>query len=98
MRKFTLLFLFVLSIITIHAQTTWVEYPSKVIDFSSQYSTDNWSAKQAIGGPNTFSCGDVTTAWASQSPDGQREYLVLGFSIPAVANQIRIFQTYNPGA
>lgn len=74
------------------------QFASSVINYSSQWSSTSWSAYQATGAPNTCGCGDIATAWASSSTDGQREFLVLGFSSPQVVSQINIYETYNPGA
>jgi hypothetical protein len=56
-----------------------------------------WGADEATGPPNTFSYGDITTAWASRTPDGQREWLLLEFDNVTPA-AVHIYETYNPGA
>jgi hypothetical protein len=76
----------------------WQQYASSVISFSSQYSTNSWSAEKTLGPPDATACSDHSNAWASQSADGQREFLVLRFANPAEVNRVRIFQTYKPGA
>src|SRR3954447_977683 len=98
MRTSTLLLFVFCFIYSAQAQTSWLQYPSNVISFSSQYSPSNWSAAQALGAPNTPGCGDIITAWASSSADGQREFLELGFSIHGEASRVRIFQTLAAGA
>ena len=79
----------------VHSQT---QYASSVIDFSSQYTTGNWSAAQATGIPSTTSCGDISATWAPATQDGQREYLVLGYATPQRVSKVLIYQNYNPGA
>ncbi|MFT6815122.1 MAG: hypothetical protein ACJAZ3_001021 [Sphingobacteriales bacterium] len=75
------------------------QYADKVIDFSSEYSTTHWSAMQLLGAENTYpDYGDLTTAWASKTADGQREHLVLEFDTSQFIKQILIFETFNPGA
>ncbi len=64
---------------------------------SSQYGDDGWSAMQATGAPDTFACGDFTTAWASALSDGQ-DVLTLIYEIPVYPVEVNIYQTYNPGA
>ena len=79
----------------------WIQNVSTIIGFSSEYGTGTaaWSASKILGPPNVYpSCGDIAEAWASTSPDASREYLVLGYSFPAHANRVSIYQTYNPGA
>jgi hypothetical protein len=64
---------------------------------TSEYGSQNWSAAQATGAPDTASCGDYGTAWASSSETGIDELMVF-FEIPVLPTQINIYQTYNPGA
>jgi len=64
---------------------------------SSQYSDPRWSASQATGAPNTSSCGDYDTAWATASSTGV-DWLRLEYDTPVIPTQIEIHQTYNPGA
>jgi len=74
-------------------------WASGVVRYSSQYSNDNWAATQALGYPNTLPrYGDAKTAWASQTQDGQREYLELSFDDPEPANYLVVVETFNVGA
>ncbi|MBK9401485.1 MAG: choice-of-anchor D domain-containing protein [Bacteroidetes bacterium] len=74
-------------------------YASTVINFSSEYSTTDWSANKVIGAPDIYpSYGDFGNAWASSTPDDSREYLELGYSNPAPINFIDIYETFKPGA
>jgi hypothetical protein len=63
---------------------------------SSDYSNNLWSSMQATGEPNTASCGDHPTAWASKTATG-KEWLEVMFQKPVIPAQIRIRQTNNPG-
>ena len=66
-------------------------------DATSQYSDDEWSARQATGEPNVRECGDSTNAWASAEPtDG--EVLTLEYSTPVIPTQVNIYQSFNSGA
>src|SRR5688572_22734005 len=88
--------IFVLFTCSTYAQT---QYAATVIGFSSQWGSPSWAATQATGVPDTYpSYGDITTAWASSGSDNQREYLVLGFATPMMADSVFIYETYNPGA
>ena len=70
-----------------------------VVAVSSQYHTPEWSAEQALGYPNTYpQYGDRPTAWASQTPDGQREFIELSFDDPAPINYVLVVETLCPGA
>lgn len=62
---------------------------------STEYSDDSWSAAQATGAPDTFECGDQTTAWASSASSGV-DWLELTYGQAVYATQINIHQTYNP--
>ena len=57
-----------------------------------------WGVEQAIGAPNTPNAGDINTAWASASADGQREWLELTYESPVEAVGVMVYETYNPGA
>ncbi len=78
---------------------TNTRWAATVLGFSSQYTTTSWSAAQALGQPNTYPAyGDIITAWASSSSDGQREFLELGYASPEAINSVSIYETYHPGA
>jgi hypothetical protein len=57
-----------------------------------------WSPAQATGAPDTFQAGDMRSAWASQNPDGGPEWLRLEYERPVEIAQVRVRETYNPGA
>ena len=75
------------------------QFASKVLGFSSQNSNVGYTAKQALGTPNVYpNYGVSTNAWISNTPDGQREYLVLGFANAQAINFVDIYETANTGA
>lgn len=57
-----------------------------------------WGPEQATGPPNTPLPGDHDTAWASQTPDNQDEWLLLEYAVPIVPDKIMIYESFNPGA
>lgn len=63
---------------------------------TSQYGSPAWAARQATHAPNTKSCGDNSTAWASKS-DLSIDTLTVGFKVPVVPKLVKVYQTYNPG-
>ena len=63
-----------------------------------QNPTPRWGVGEATGSPNTTGFGDITTAWASQSADGQKEWLEVEFAQSVVPQAVWIYETYNPGA
>ena len=75
------------------------QYATKVIRFSSQYTTTSWAATSALGKENVYpNYGDFANAWASLSADEKREFLELGFDTIQTVRSIEIYETYNPGA
>ena len=56
-----------------------------------------WGPAQATGPPNTAQ-GDISTAWASLTQDGQEEWLELTYEKEVVPTQVVIHENYNPGA
>jgi nucleoredoxin len=57
-----------------------------------------WGPEQATGAPDTATAGDFQTAWASLLPDGGPEWLQVEFPKPVVLGEVRIRETFNPGA
>jgi len=80
----------------------WVyAYPYWYIwrDLSSvQRPKRDWGPEQATGEPDTNMAGDIVTAWASQSPDGQAEWLTLQYEDFVQPTAVLVYETYNPGA
>lgn len=58
----------------------------------------NWSTEQVLGPPNTPNAGDIPTAWTSNTPDGQEEWLVLDYTRAVSPKSVKIYETYNPGS
>src|SRR5688572_12697187 len=58
----------------------------------------SWGPEQALGEPDTPGAGDITTAWASATPDEQKEWLICEYEKPVHAIFLRVHETYNPGA
>jgi hypothetical protein len=58
-----------------------------------------WGPEQATGRPDTWpQQGDLVTAWASLTPDGQQEWLLLEYARPVVPREVHVYETFNPGA
>jgi len=64
---------------------------------SSQYGKVDWGFIQAIGEPDTMTCGDFSTAWASETT-GERAILTVEFEQAVIPVAINIHQSFNPGA
>jgi hypothetical protein len=58
-----------------------------------------WGPEQVTGPPDTWpQAGDLGTAWASLTEDGQDEWLLLEYADPVLPNAVLIYETFNPGA
>lgn len=57
-----------------------------------------WGPEQATGEPDTLMAGDIVTAWASASPDGQKEWLMLEYEDFIQPTAVLVHETFNPGA
>ncbi len=64
----------------------------------SIYWGGSWGIEQVVGPPNTSKAGDIPTAWASATPDGQPEWLDLRYARAVVPSQVEVHENYNPGA
>jgi hypothetical protein len=58
----------------------------------------SWGPEQAAGEPDTFQAGDISTAWASREPDGGEEWLKVDYEKSVDIAEVRVRETYNPGA
>ncbi|MHC5111571.1 MAG: hypothetical protein ACYTHJ_17025 [Planctomycetota bacterium] len=73
------------------------QWASWVIDFSSQYSSGDWSAQQTLGPPDTFDYGDYATAWTSANYNGTLEFVTVGFDMPVFSDGVTVRETYGNG-
>lgn len=74
-------------------------WASRVLGFSSQYTTTSWSAQRVLGPPDVFpQGGDNQNAWASLEADAKSEFIEVGFDQPHRLRGVDIFETDNPGA
>jgi hypothetical protein len=74
-------------------------WATTLVDASSEYSPNSWSARQVLGAPNVFPAyGDHVNAWASSSADSYTEQLEVGFGQPQKLRGVHIVETFNPFA
>lgn len=77
------------------------QYADVVINFSSEYnpSPASYSTSRVLGKENVYpNYGDSGNAWASDTDDDIREFLVLGFDTVQTVKIIEIYETMKPGA
>jgi len=58
----------------------------------------SWGPEQAVGPPNTHNAGDIPTAWAAREQNAGDEWLMLDYSNIVNLAEVRVHETYNPGA
>lgn len=76
-----------------------IMWASVVVDFSTQYSEDAWSANQVLGKPDVFpGYGDHNKAWASHGADDRDEWIEVGFDQAERVSGVEVYETFNPGA
>lgn len=98
MRRILLSLLFLVVAVSYQAKGQVVQWASKVIEFSSELTPVQYSAKQALGKPNVLPAGGQSpNGWAPDRPK-RKEFLKLGFDKPMSIKQIAIAESYNPGA
>ncbi|UJR28827.1 hypothetical protein I4U23_010051 [Adineta vaga] len=79
-------------------ETREEQWVSRVVEYSSQYNNDTWSANQVIGAPKVYPrYGDLNGAWA-QGNRANNEYIIVEFAQAVNPEQIDIYETYNAGA
>ena len=75
-----------------------VQWATKVVEFSSELTPIQYSAKQALGKPNVLPAGGQSpNAWAPDRPK-RKEFLKLGYDNPISIRQIAIAESHNPSA
>lgn len=85
-------------IIALSVQAQVIQWASKVIQFSSELTPVQYSAKQALGKPNVLPAGGQNpNAWVPDRPN-RKEFLKLGFDTPMQIRQIAIAESHNPSA
>jgi hypothetical protein len=85
----------------VYLAPNWYIYQQDVTNQAATASAGprRWGPEQATGAPDTWpNSGDLTTAWASATPDGQREWLELTYKDAVRPAAVLIYETYNPGA
>ncbi len=80
------------------AQSQVVQWATKVIEFSSELTSVQYSAQQALGKPNVLPAGGQNpNAWTPDKPKRQ-EFLKLGYAKPMQIEQVAIAESHNPSA
>jgi OmpA-OmpF porin, OOP family len=89
-------FLFFALVFTLTASGQVVQWASKVIESSSELTPVQYSAQQILGKPNVLpAAGQNPNAWTPDKPR-KKEFIKVGFDIPAQIQQIAIAESNNP--
>ena len=72
-------------------------YANRIISYSS--SKSGYGAEQVLGTENVYPAATINNNnWVSNTADGAREYLTLGFSNAAPVSYVDIYETFGCGA
>ncbi len=76
-----------------------VQWASKVIGKSSEYSDKEFSAAQILGKPNAMPVGGSSpVAWSPYWTNAGKEWIEVAFSKPMHVAQVAIAESFHPGA
>jgi len=88
----------IISLVCYESDAQTVQWATKLIQFSSQLSSNQYSAQQALGKPNVLpGGGESPNAWVPDKP-GRKEFLKVGFDRPINIRQVAVAESYNPSA
>lgn len=74
------------------------QWVSSVLQVSSQFGDDSWSAANIAGLPRVQVYGDCEVAWAPQHPETPSEFVELQIQQPCLIQRVRIHESFTPGA
>lgn len=75
-----------------------VQWANKVIDFSSELTSVQYSAQQILGKPNVMpAVGQNPNAWTPDRPK-RKEWIKIGYENPMQIQQVAIAESNNPGS
>src|SRR5258708_3102934 len=88
----------VLAVVPLVSYSQSVQWATKAIEFSSELTSVQYSASQALGKPNVLpAAGQNPSAWTPDKPK-RSEFIKLGYAHPAQIRQIAIAESFNPGS
>jgi hypothetical protein len=68
-----------------------------IIDFSSQWSSGDYSAAQVLGEPNVFAYGDSRQAWSPLNRNGTIEHVTVEYAVPVLATGVTVRENWSNG-
>ncbi|MCK5207594.1 MAG: OmpA family protein, partial [Cyclobacteriaceae bacterium] len=95
LKKYLLIFIILIPFISNAQRVYWA---SEILDFSSELSQKEYSAKQVLSKPNAMpQGGDNPNAWMPAKPN-KLEFISVAFDNAIRVEQIIIIESYNPSA
>ncbi len=95
LKKYLLIFIILIPFISNAQRVYWA---SEILDFSSELSQKEYSAKQVLSKPNAMpQGGDNPNAWMPAKPN-KLEFISVAFDKAIRVEQIIIVESYNPSA
>ncbi|MCK5705289.1 MAG: OmpA family protein, partial [Cyclobacteriaceae bacterium] len=95
LKKYLLIFIILIPFISNAQRVYWA---SEILDFSSELSQNEYSAKQVLSKPNAMpQGGDNPNAWMPAKPN-KLEFISVAFDNAIRVEQIIIIESYNPSA
>ena len=89
---------FLLSFLTVTVYAQDVQWAYRVLEYSSQQTDVDFSARQALGRPNVYpASGENRNAWQPKDKSTQ-QFIKVGFRTPIVPKQIVVVETNHPGS
>ena len=86
----------ILLLVAARGQGQTVQWAAKVIEFSSELTPVQYSARQILGKPNVLPAGGQNpNAWTPDKPK-RKEFIKIGYDNPIQIRQIAIAESFNP--
>ena len=80
------------------SQAQKLQWATQVIEFSTELTPVQYSAKQVLGKPDVLPAGGQSpNAWTPDKPK-RKEFIKVGFATPMAIRQIAVAESYNPSA
>lgn len=76
----------------------WASDAEASSTYGNHQGKDNWSPAQLVGAPDVEKYNDDGRAWTSLEAEKGLEWILLTYEKPVNATEVRVRQTYNPGA
>jgi outer membrane protein OmpA-like peptidoglycan-associated protein len=84
---------------SVYAHSIDWQWANRVVDYSYQFGTREFSAREVLGKPSVMpDFGKSPAAWLVKYPSSKTEWIRLEFANPIFIKQILVNENFNPGA